>query len=455
MSTTNLLVLEPSRPATSAEKSLQQAYAEVLPQLPGKDWVSRLRADAMRSFAANGLPTRRLEAFKYTDLRERLKEAFAPALPREGGPTSADIDTALGPLASLDAHRLVFVDGRFRSELSRSEGLADSAEFMPLAPLLAKAPSWLEGKFAAGRIAEETSLTALNTALMSDGLMLKIKPGQRPAKPVLLLSVRASAAPATVALRHVIAMEAGAGLTLIEAHLALGGAAAKGLSNTLVDVTVADGATLSHIKCALEGERAAHLSRWAVKVMADAAYRGFQLTSATGLARNDITVEMAGTGSKLDLSGAFLARGTSHLDTTLVVDHTVPGCQSRELFKGVLDDKARGVFQGKIIVRPGADQTDGKQMARALMLSEDAEFDSKPELEIYADDVACGHGATAAALDPNLMFYCRSRGIPESEARALLIEAFVGDAIDTIEDEAIRGALMDVARDWLGSYGRE
>lgn len=451
MSTTNLLVLEPSRPATPAEKTLQQAFTQVSPQLPGKDWVSRIRAEAMRSFALQGLPTRRVEAFKYTDLRERLKEAYAPAVEGKGTVAPAEIDAALGPLATLDAYRLVFVDGAFRPDLSRSRGLEVSAEFMPLAPLLAKAPAWLEGKFAAGRLAEETSLTALNTAFMSDGLMLKIKPGLSSDKPVLLVSTRSGGEPAAVSLRHVIAMEAGSRLTLIEAHVALGGAAAKGLSNTLVDVTVADGAALAHVKCALDGEQAAHVCRWAVKVGADADYRGFQLTAATGLARNDITVDMAGTGSRLDLSGAFLGRGTSHLDTTLVVDHKVPGCASRELFKGVLDDRARGVFQGKIIVRQGADKTDGKQMARALMLSEDAEFDSKPELEIYADDVACGHGATAAALDPNLLFYCRSRGIPESVARALLIEAFVGDAIDKIDDEAIRGALMDVARTWLGS----
>jgi Fe-S cluster assembly protein SufD len=450
MSTTNIHVLEPSRPATAAEKGLQEAYARVSPQLPGKDWVGQIRAEAIRAFAADGLPTRRIEAFKYTDLRERLRDVPLPAQANAGTATLAEIDAALGPLAALDANRLVFVDGAFRPDLSRSDGLAEKAEFMPLAPLLAKAPPWLKSKFEAGRLGEETSLTALNSAFMSDGLMLKIKPEQDTGKPVLLVSARTGAAPGMVTTRHVIAMEAGARLTLIEAHVAIAGASAKGMTNVLTDVTVADGAELAHIKCAIEGEAAAHVSRWAAKVGSGAAYRGFQLTAGVGLARNDITVEMGGEGSKLDLSGAFLGRGTSHVDTTLVVDHKVPGCESRELFKGVLDDRARGVFQGKIVVRPGADKTDGKQMARALMLSEDAEFDSKPELEIYADDVACGHGATAAALDPNLMFYCRSRGIPESEARALLIEAFVGEAIDKVEHEATRAALMTMARNWLG-----
>src|SRR5690606_8282641 len=151
---------------------------------------------------------------------------------------------------------------------------------------------------------------------------------------------------------------------------------------------------------------------------------------------NQIFVTFKGEGSKLDCSGAFLAANSEHIDTTLVVDHAVPRCESRELYKGVLDGRGRGIFQGKVIVRPGAQKTDGKQMAQALMLSPHAEFDSKPELEIYADDVICGHGSTSAEIDPEHIFYFRSRGIPEPEARALLIEAFVGEAIEKVEDEA-------------------
>ena len=143
-----------------------------------------------------------------------------------------------------------------------------------------------------------------------------------------------------------------------------------------------------------------------------------------------------------------------HIDTTLVVDHAVPSCTSRELFKGVLDGQSRGVFQGKIVVRPDAQKTDGKQMSQALMLSEDAEFDSKPELEIFADDVVCGHGTTAAELDPDLLFYCRSRGIPEKEARALMIASFVGEALDKVENAELRAALTSYAESWLAGWGR-
>jgi Fe-S cluster assembly protein SufD len=418
-------------------------------ELPGSSWVARVRREAMDAFQAQGLPSRRVEAFKYTDLRERMKDAWARA-GAQAPVARAAIDAGLGPLASLDAFRIVFVDGVFRPELSDLAGLtAAGGEAMPLAPLLAKAPSWLEGKFAAGRLGAPDALTLLNTAFMSDGLMLKIKPAQSAPKAVLIVMARASAEPSSTALRHIIAMEAGAKLTLLEAHVALPGASVSGLANGLVDITVADGAALEHVACVMPGVGATHLSNVIAKVGADASYRTFQLTCATGLARNGLHVTMGGTGSKLDISGAFLAQDRQHIDTTLIVDHAKPGCESRELFKCVLDDRARGVFQGKIIVQPGADQTDGKQMAKALMLSEDAEFDSKPELEIFADDVACGHGATVAELDPALMFYCQSRGIEAHVARALLIEAFIGEAIDKIADEPVREALLAVSQMWL------
>ena len=221
--------------------------------------------------------------------------------------------------------------------------------------------------------------------------------------------------------------------------------------NALTEMRVGDGATVAHFKVAADHGKAVHLSNWNIALGREANYRGFQYTSGQGLARNQIFATYKGEGSKLDLSGAFLARGTEHIDTTLVVDHAVPHCQSRELFKGVLDGHARGIFQGKVIVRPDAQKTDGKQMAQALMLSPDAEFDSKPELEIYADDVVCGHGTTSAELDEDLLFYCMSRGIPETEARALLIESFIGEAFDKVEHDGLQLAFQTMAKTWLGA----
>jgi Fe-S cluster assembly protein SufD len=266
---------------------------------------------------------------------------------------------------------------------------------------------------------------------------------------VLLVSARAGSQPKAITTRNVISVGKGSKVTLIEAFVALSGAAADGQSIAATDIVIGEAARVAHVKVTAESAKAVTLSSWTARIGAKSAYRPFQLTTRTGLARHEVFALFAGEGASLDCSGAFLARGNEHVDTTLLVDHAVPHCESRELFKGVIDDRARGVFQGKVIVRPGAQKTDGKQMAQALLLSPDAEFDSKPELEIYADDVICGHGSTSAEIDPDLVFYCMSRGIPEAEARALLIESFVGDAIEKVEDERVRDALIEMARRWL------
>ena len=256
--------------------------------------------------------------------------------------------------------------------------------------------------------------------------------------------VRAGREARLVTTRNVVEVGDGARATVIEAHVALPGAAA-GQANTLSEVTVG-AARAPHPRQVHAGRRRRQPSR----DLGGDARRGGQLSRVPAhgrrpaSSRNNVLATFKGEGAKLDISGCFLGRGAEHIDTTLVVDHAVPGCESRELFKGVLAGRARGVFQGKVIVRPDAQKTDGKQMAQVLMLSEDAEFDSKPELEIYADDVVCGHGSTAAEIDEDLLFYLRARGIPPEEARALLIESFVGEALDKVEDErAARGAVGD------------
>lgn len=430
---------------TKAESQLREQFDAAAARLPGSGWVGALRTRAMDAFAAKGLPSRRVEEWKYTDLRERLREVPAPVAAPSKTVTTADLDRALGPLAMLDAERIVLVDGAYRADLSKVSANSDTIELMSLAVMLAKAPAWLEGKFSA----DAEPVVALNTAFMSDGVLLKVRKGQKPEKPVLLVHVRAAAEASATAVRNVVSAEEGAMLTLIEAHVALDGAASGALTNVVTDVAIADGATCHHIKSLVDRTGSTHLATWNTRLGKDAAYRGFQLTASPALARNDIAITFAGEGSKLDLSGAFLAREAEHIDTTLVVDHAVPHCESRELFKGVLDGRAHGVFQGKIIVRPDAQKTDGKQMSQALMLSPDAQFSSKPELEIYADDVVCGHGATCTEIDGELMFYCRSRGIPAEVARAMLTESFIGEAVEKIEDEAVREAISTLAIGWL------
>lgn len=438
---------------TKAEQAISESFEAAAGKLPGTDVVRERRAQAIGAFSGLGLPHRRIEEWKYTDLRANVKDIF-PAAPDDATPlTIAELIVALGPLAHVDAHRIVFVNGHHRAGLS---DFADAAGFevAALGDLLATATEDVSAALVStpeGGDAIET----LNTAFMTDGAVVRVTEGASVAKPLMIVFVRAGAETSSVAVRNFVTVEAGASASVIEAHVVLPGAALDVQLNALTDVVLGKGATLHHAKVAVDEGKALHLSNCDVTLDADATYRSFQFSAGLGLARNGLNVIFEGEGGKIDLSGAYLARRAEHIDTTLVVDHAVPRCESRELFKGVLEDHGRGVFQGKIIVRPDAQKTDGKQMSQALMLSEDAEFDSKPELEIYADDVVCGHGTTAAELDPDLLFYCRSRGIPEKEARALMIESFIGEAIEKVENEQLRGALAAYATQWLGrSAGR-
>jgi Fe-S cluster assembly protein SufD len=291
-------------------------------------------------------------------------------------------------------------------------------------------------------------VVALNTALMTGGAAIRIGAEMTLDKPIHLVELDGKGDPATTVTRNVVIAEPGSSATLIESFAGLG---MRGLQrNAVTEIRVGDKAALRHVKLERDGEDALHLSTALIELAGDARYDAFQFSTGASLSRSQGYLAFMGEHSAADISGAFLMRGQQHCDTTLLVEHRVPHCLSRELFKGVLDNEARGVFQGKIIVSPGAQKTDGKQMAGALLLSELAEFDSKPELEIFADDVVCGHGSTSGQIDEELLFYLEARGIPEAEARALLIQAFVGEALEKVEDEALRDALAHASAAWLG-----
>jgi Fe-S cluster assembly protein SufD len=441
---------------TRAEQGLAEAFEAAAGKLPGGAATAAVRRAALGAFWALGLPHRRLEEWKYTDLRSSIREAMPPALGgREVG--VEDLDAALEALAEVDAVRLVFVDGAYRGELSRAPEAAGS-EVASLGAALAAEdrPETLGAYQAPG----QDAVIALNTAFVSDGALVRVGADVKLARPLMLVFARAGGDPRLITTRNVLELAAGAEATLIEVHVALAGAAA-GQANTLSALRLQAGSRLRHIKLTLDGPKdpdshhvspaarggrdgSTHLASTIAALEAGACYRAFQLTAATRLVRNHLSIGFVGEGGELEIAAAFLGRGREHIDTTLVVDHAVPGCTSRELIKGVLAEEARGVFQGKVIVRPGAQKTDGKQMAQALMLSESAEFDSKPELEINADDVVCGHGSTAAEIDPDVLFYLCARGIPLAEARALLIESFLGEALDKVEDQRLRDALAAI-----------
>jgi Fe-S cluster assembly protein SufD len=288
---------------------------------------------------------------------------------------------------------------------------------------------------------------ALNTAFMGDGAVVQVGAGAQIARPLHLVFVYGSQRAAAVFSRSLIVVEAGAGLTLIESHE--GPDDVDYQINTAVDLVVGDHARFSRIKVNAEGRAALHLATLSATIGATANVSDFTFLTGGLVVRNQLFVQCAGVGTTLNLGGATLLRGKQHGDTALLVDHMAGGCQGRELFKSVLDGASRGVFQGKIIVRPGAQKTDARMMTRSLLLSEEAEADNKPELEIFADDVQCGHGATSGALDDNLKFYLMARGIPERDAETLLIQSFVGEAIETVAHEGVRDVLTAATLHWL------
>ncbi len=286
---------------------------------------------------------------------------------------------------------------------------------------------------------------ALNTALMRDGALIHVAEGATVDHPLHLVFAATGARPASVFARSLVVIEPGARVMLVESH-----EAAEGYQvNTALELVIGDGAHVDHIKITGGAADVVHVSSLMASVGARARFNDFAFNLGGGITRNQLFVRFDGEGTLAGIRGATLLKGKEHVDTTLVADHKAGGCQSREVFSTVLDDESRGVFQGKIIVRPKAQKTDAKMMTRALLLSEDAEADHKPELEIFADDVQCGHGATTGNLDEDLLFYLRARGIPAKEAEALLVQAFVGEAIEGIEHAGLRDALMEQVAAWL------
>jgi Fe-S cluster assembly protein SufD len=288
---------------------------------------------------------------------------------------------------------------------------------------------------------------ALNTAFMGDGAIVEVAEGAHIDRPLHLVFVYGSEPAAAVFSRSAVIVGAGASLTLIESHEGPDGVAYQ--VNAALDLVVGDRARFDRVTANREGRDALHLATLNAFVGAKAEFFDMSFLTGGSVVRNQLFVKSAGAGATLNLNGASLIAGRQHADISLLLDHAVAGCRSRELFKSVLDGASQGVFQGKIIVRPGAQKTDARMMTRALLLSEDAEADNKPELEIFADDVQCGHGATSGALDDNLKFYLMARGIPEKEAETLLIQSFVGEAIETVAHEAVRDALMEATLQWL------
>ncbi len=434
---------------TKAETALVDGFISAEPSLPGGAWLRVLRKAAIGAFTAQGLPHRRVEEWKYTDLRAFMREAF-PLAPDAlvGDKAAASLVAQALPGVDLSGTHALFVDGTAVSEAGIDAVSEVQSSF--LSQILDHPPAWLEQEVSevSGHVGDATQ--ALNTALFTDGAVLDIAAGREIEAPIALIFASGKGEAASVATRNVIRVGKNAKVVIVEAHLAPD---VPRQVNTLTQIVVGDGADVVHVKLVASREGSIHLGRTVARLGAETRYRPFQMVLGDGVVRNDHGITFKGEHATYDLGSALLGNAGSHQDITMVIDHAVPHCTSRELVKTVLRDHARAVFQGKVIVRPDAQKTDGKQMAQALMLSPDTEFNSKPELEIYADDVICGHGSTSAEIDPELVFYLQSRGIPLAEAQAMLVESFVGEAIDKAKPEAVQDALRALARGWLQGEG--
>lgn len=422
---------------SEAEKAYLDAFTEAGSVLPAAEWLEPARQAARDSFTETGLPHRRNEAWRWTDLRTVLDTGFPPALTG----TQADVpESAKSPFAELDRHVITFVDGHLRTDLSDYEGLSGDAECVRIDEGLGDAPQWLKDRFGTAFAEEHDTVSALNTVFLTGGVAVSVPDGVKIAKPLELVFINTGTEPQTLNTRCLLVLGDSAEITLLETHLGTGDG--RYVANSMTEVFLGSGATAQHVKVQNEASAAVHLANTHSVIGAGATFNSLCLSAGAQTTRNQIKSRLEGEGGHVGIAGAYMLSGREHCDTALMVDHAVPECTSNELFKCVMDDHARGIFQGKIVVRPDAQKTDGMQMTQGLLLSETAEFDAKPELEIFADDVRCTHGATCGELDEELMFYLRSRGIRAEEAKSLLIAAFIGEAIDEVESEEIRDLLV-------------
>ena len=431
-----------SRTRTLAETGISETFDKLKGSLPGD---LSTREAALKGFAEVGLPHRRVEEFKYTDLRAALRQA-APFAER---PYAAEARAAVEERTAfrgLGMPRLAVVDGHVLPELSTLDRLPEGVEVVLLRDALAQGHPLLDS-LSPVAWARANPLYQLNSAFMADGALIRVRAGAQVETPLHLCSVTTSAHAVARATRVLVVVEAGASLTLIESHESQDGAEHQ--PNDVVEAVVGDGANLRHVRLNGEGRDAVALSTLTAKLGAEASFDTVNVVVGAATSRHQVYLSFAGEHAKANVNGVSMLRGRQHADTTLLVDHAVPHGESRELFKTAIDDEATGVFQGKIIVQPHAQKTDGRMMSACLLLSEGGTMNNKPELEIFADDVQCAHGATCGQLDEDLLFYLMARGLPRREAESLMVQAFLGEALETVDDEALRAPLVAVVEDWL------
>ncbi len=428
---------------TAAELTLVQQFATHKAKLGGDAATRELRESAFGVIANGGLPNKRVEHWHYTDLRKEMRHIQ----PLAELPTQAQIAEAKAALEQYEGAKLVLLNGIFVPELSDVAGLSKGVKFSSMMDVLGGLRPDLLQHFGALDVAKGDHALCLNASFVRDGVVLEVAENTQIDVPVTLISLRSKSLAASSFARSLVVVGAGAKFTLIEAHE--GGAECDAQVNDAIEFVLGDGAKVEHIVRQDMAKTTLYLATVTANLRAKSEFNSFALLRGAGFSRRQLYVQYSGEGAVAGLRGVSMLKGTQFADTTLVMDHEKANGISRELFKHVVDGDATGVYQGKVIVRQYAQKTDGGMKSNTLLLSDTATMNNKPELEIFADDVVCGHGATVGALDDELLFYLMARGLPKPEAERLMIQAFLGEAIEFIEHEPMRDALNAYVDTWL------
>lgn len=424
---------------TEADAALSSLYEE----MKGKG-ATGLRQAAWEAFSRKGLPNRRVEAWHYTDLKAALARPAPIAAVSAGAP--------LLP-APRGAVRLVTLDGAFRPDLSDLAALPEGVKAQPLREALAQGAPGIMALIASSDVQADDAIVSLNAALMQDGVVLRVAEGVALEQTIELATFVSSEEAQSSFSRSLVILGKEARATVVETAGALSAAAAQ--DNQALVARLAAGAALdlvTHVSG--QGDGLVRVMSLIAHLDAGATLNSFALVEGAGLSRRQIFARLDGENARVAFNGATLVRGRQHADTTLVVDHATPRGESRERFRSIVDEQGAGVFQGKIIVRPHAQKTDGAMQSKALLLSDGAMMNNKPELEIFADDVQCGHGATCGRLDRDQLFYLMARGLPRSAAESLLMEGFANEAFEGLENDALRAFFASRVSAWLAERSR-
>ena len=414
---------------TAAETALLDSYNAQIGELPGNGAVISARDRLVDDLKTNGLPTRRVEAWHYTDLKTLLRSS----------PASGPASSVRNPAPLVDAAALI----------KTRQGEADGNVSVDGIVVGSYADMLREGTAAPGLsvIDKDDTIGKINGSFVRDGYVLEFPAGAEIAQPIEIQALHGAGQAHT---RFPVSFGAGSKATVIERHIQT--TDGQAFVSSVSDISLEDGAEVTWIVVQEQGADDTHLAQVRVRVGDNAKLRLFVINAGGKLVRQELRIDVAGEGADLQLRGVNLLGGDTHTDVTLVLGHNVPNTTSTEIFRNVVFDRARGVFQGMIKVALDAQKTDARMACNTLLMSDDAEFAAKPELEIFADDVQCGHGATVADIDDNHLYYLMARGIPRNKARAMLVNAFVAEIVEELEDEALVEALEAIISNWLEKH---